>query len=231
MREVVLDTETTGLSPKDGHRVVEIGCVELSQHLPTGEVYHVYLNPERQMPDEAFKIHGLSDAFLSDKGRFAEVATGFLDFIGDSKLIIHNAGFDLSFLNAELARLELPPIQSGQAIDTVALARRKFPGARVSLNDLCRRFEIDLSDREKHGALLDSELLAAVYLELVGGRQPGFELAAETRALGGESNDMVNNLNQASNSAKPIRPHAPTEAETSDHDAFLSKITDPLWRA
>ena len=152
MREIVLDTETTGLSPNAGHRVVEIGCVELMRHIPTGETFHVYLNPERAMPEEAFRIHGLSDAFLSDKPVFAEVAQDFLDFIAGAKLIIHNAGFDLSFLNAELERIDAEPIEASRAIDTVGLARQKFPGARASLDDLCRRFEIDLAGREKHGA-------------------------------------------------------------------------------
>lgn len=231
MREIVLDTETTGLSPKAGHRVVEIGCIELKQHMPTGEVFHVYLNPERAMPDEAFRIHGLSDAFLSDKRLFADVAPEFLSFIGDAKLIIHNAAFDLSFLNAELERIDETAIPMTQAVDTVALARRKFPGAHVSLDDLCRRFEVDLSGREKHGALLDSELLAVVYLELIGGRQPGFELAADGSGTAAQEADgMGRSSALPPKNVREPRPHQPDVDEIAAHEAFLEKLTDPLWR-
>jgi DNA polymerase-3 subunit epsilon len=197
--------------------------------MPTGNNFHVYLNPERAMPDEAYRIHGLSDAFLSDKPLFFDVADEFLEFIGRSKLVIHNAGFDLSFLNAELKKIGRPSIESARAIDTVILARRKFPGARVSLDDLCRRFEIDLSDREKHGALLDSELLAAVYLELVGGRQPGFELAGPP---GNEPSNRDTGDHRAVDGAetRPIRPHEPTPDELRAHDQFLEKIASPIWR-
>ena len=176
MREIVLDTETTGLDPKSGHRVVEIGCVELLNHVATGETYHCYINPQRPMPAEAERIHGLSDSFLADKPLFAAVAEGFLEFIASAPLIIHNAAFDLGFLNMELKKLARPVIPPDRAIDTVKLARRKFPGAPANLDALCRRFGVDLSVRTKHGALLDSELLAEVYLELVGGRQPGLTL-------------------------------------------------------
>lgn len=177
MREIVLDTETTGLDPADGHRIVEIGAVELVHHLPTGRVWHQYINPERPMPPEAFEVHGLDDAFLSDKPVFAAVAEAFLAFIGDARLVIHNAAFDLRFLNAELGGLGHPTYPAGRAVDTLAMARSRFPGAPASLDALCRRFGIDNSAREKHGALLDCELLAEVYLELVGGRQPDFGLA------------------------------------------------------
>jgi DNA polymerase-3 subunit epsilon len=186
MREIVLDTETTGLDPAAGHRIVELGCLELFNRVSTGEQFHCYLNPERDMPEEAFRIHGLSQEFLAQHPPFAEIAEAFLAFLGDTPLVIHNAEFDLSFLNAELAKAGLPVLDRGRATDTVAMARRRFPGAQVNLDALCRRFEIDNSARSLHGALLDCELLAEVYLELSGGRQPGLDLtesaAAATRA-------------------------------------------------
>ncbi len=177
MRLVVLDTETTGLDPETGHRIVEIGAVEIKNHAVTGQAYHQYINPERDMPPEAEQIHGLSGEFLSSYPVFKTVAAEFLDFIRDSPLVIHNAAFDLRFLNAELSQVGQSPLDAERAIDTLLLARRKFPGASVSLDALCRRFLIDNSAREKHGALLDSELLAEVYLELIGGRQPGLTLS------------------------------------------------------
>ncbi len=180
MREIVLDTETTGLSPKDGHRIVEIGGIELINHMPTGEIYHVYINPERPMPQEAFEIHGLSDEYLSDKPTFEAIAAEFIEFVGDGILVIHNAPFDMRFLNAELARLNMPPLPDEQVIDTLEIAKRKNPGGSNSLDALCRRFGVDNSGRVKHGALLDSELLAEVYLELVGGRQPNLMLVETT---------------------------------------------------
>ncbi|HEY1631075.1 MAG TPA: DNA polymerase III subunit epsilon [Rhizomicrobium sp.] len=170
MREIVLDTETTGLDPAEGHRVIEIGCVELLDHLPTGNTFQRYLNPERLVGDSE-RIHGVADAFLTDKPRFHEVARDFLDFIEDSPLVIHNAGFDLKFLNHELNRASHPLLAFARAIDTLEIAKSKFPGARLSLDELCKRFAIDLSSRVKHGALLDAQLTARVYLELVGGRQ------------------------------------------------------------
>lgn len=180
-REIVLDTETTGLSPATGDRVVEIGCVELINHIPTGKHFHVYLNPQRPMPEEAFRVHGLSDEFLSGKPLFAEEAENFLGFIGDADLIIHNAPFDMGFLNAELERIKRPSLTNG-VIDTVMLARKVHPGARVSLDALCKHYGIDNSRRTLHGALLDSEILAEVYLELIGGRQVGLALAGEVEA-------------------------------------------------
>ena len=178
MREIVLDTETTGFEARGGDRVVEIGAVELMGHVPTGRTHHVYVNPERPMPQDAFEVHGLGDEFLADKPVFAEVAGPFLEFIGDAKLVIHNAAFDMAFLNAELERAGLPTIPEARAVDTLAIARRKFPGAGNSLDALCRRFGVDNTARIKHGALLDSEILAEVYLELIGGRQPGLGLGA-----------------------------------------------------
>lgn len=177
MREVVLDTETTGFEPETGDRIVEIGAVELLNHLPTGRFFHAYLNPDRTMPPSAFEIHGLSDDFLRDKPRFRDIGRDLLAFIGDARVIAHNAGFDVKFLALELKWAGLPPIPLTQSLDTAEMARRKFPGSPVSLDALCRRFGVDNSAREKHGALLDSELLAEVYLELIGGRQPDLILA------------------------------------------------------
>lgn len=179
MREIVLDTETTGFDPETGDRIVEIGAVELHNHVVTGKTYHQYIYPEREMPKDAFEVHGLGDEFLRDKPKFAQIAQAFLDFVGDSKLVIHNASFDMKFLNAELGWVGLPKLPWEQAIDTLAIARKKFPGSPASLDALCRRFNIDNTSRTLHGALLDSEILAEVYLELVGGRQPDFGLSAE----------------------------------------------------
>ena len=181
MREIVLDTETTGLDPKSGDRIVEIGAIELFNHMPTGKTFHEYLNPEKKMPLEAFAVHGLSDDFLKGKPLFRQIMENLTTFIGESKMIIHNAAFDMKFLNAELLKAggRLYPLD--QAIDTLMIARKKFPGAQNSLDALCRRFSIDNSVREKHGALLDSELLSDVYLELIGGRQPDLILEPQPR--------------------------------------------------
>lgn len=179
MREIVLDTETTGFDPYSGDKIVEIGAVELFNHLPTGNSYHKYINPERPMPQQAFEVHGLSEEFLSDKPLFSHVAQSFIDFIGDATLIIHNASFDIKFLNAELKSVGKALIEMDRVIDTLLMAREKFPGSPASLDALCRRYGIDLSKREKHGALLDSEILADVYLQLIGGLQPDFNLAPQ----------------------------------------------------
>ncbi|MDA1089114.1 MAG: DNA polymerase III subunit epsilon [Proteobacteria bacterium] len=221
MREVVLDTETTGLSAKSGDRIVEIGCVELVNHMPTGQHFHAYINPERDMPEQAEAIHGLSQDFLSDKPTFADIAEAFEAFIGDSMLIIHNADFDLSFLNAERERVGQEPLSAERAIDTVGLARRKFPGSPANLDALCHRFQIDNSDRTLHGALKDARLLSDVYLELIGGRQQGLELAANTEII----------IEGAAVSRRPPRPHAPSPEEEAAHAAFLDKIDAPIWRA
>jgi DNA polymerase-3 subunit epsilon len=224
MREIVLDTETTGFKANEGDRLVEIGCIELVNHIPTGRHYHVYINPERAMPEEAFKVHGLSDEFLKDKPLFAAVAQDFCDFIGEDPLVIHNAQFDLSFLNAELARLSgFPHIAMERAIDTVRLARQKFPGAQASLDALCKRFNIDNSARIKHGALLDAELLAEVYLELIGGRQQGLGL------VGSADGDAILAAQAPRGPARPVRPHAATPEELAAHAAFVAKLKDPLW--
>lgn len=220
MREVVIDTETTGLDPTGGHRIVEIGCVELLNHLPTGRTFHHYLNPERGIPTDAFGVHGLSAAFLAAKPKFAEIAESLLVFLADSPLVIHNAAFDLGFLNAELRKSARDPIPGDRAVDTLVLARRRYPGAPASLDALCRRYQIDLSARVIHGALKDAELLARVYLELRGGRQPGLSLASTaTRRLPGiEACRWV---------AKLVYPSADEEAA---HRAFLDGIPDALWR-
>ena len=176
MREIVLDTETTGLDPLTGDRLVEIGCIELANHIPTGRIWHEYFNPERDMPDAAYRVHGLSSEFLSDKPLFAELAEAFLEFVDGARLVIHNAEFDIGFLNAELARLQRPPLPGDVVVDTLTMARRKHPSAGNSLDALCRRYGIDNSARTRHGALLDAELLAEVYLELLGGRQANLTL-------------------------------------------------------
>jgi DNA polymerase III subunit epsilon len=224
MREIVLDTETTGFDPATGHRVVEIGCVELINHVRTGEHFHVYLNPERDMPEEAFNVHGLSEEFLSDKPLFADVADAFCDFIAESRLVIHNADFDMKFLNWELKAIGREIMPRDRALDTVAMARKRFPGSPVSLDALCRRFGIDNSNREKHGALLDSELLADVYLELIGGREPGLALASSRQAAVAEAKETA-----VIREARPPRPHAATEEERAAHGEFVAKLTDALW--
>lgn len=226
MREIVLDTETTGFDPEGGDRIVEIGAVELYNHLPTDRQFHQYINPERSMPAEAFEVHGLGDDFLKDKPVFAKVGQAFLDFIEDSKLIIHNASFDMKFLNAELGWMNLPQIPWEQAVDTLAIARKKFPGSPASLDALCRRFGIDTSARTLHGALLDSEILAEVYLELIGGRQPDFGLAEvkEKRV----TNDQIPTW-QPYARPKPIGPRI-SETESAAHDAFVKEMGDEaLW--
>ena len=177
MREIVLDTETTGLDPSDGHRIIELCCLELDNHLPTGRVYHTLIQPERDIPEDSVRVHGLTAEKLADAPVFAAIADDLLGFIGDSRLVIHNAEFDLKFLNAEFVRLNRAPLPPARGVDTIAMAKRRFPGSRYSLDELCRRFNIDLSGREKHGARIDAELLAQVYLELVGGRQARLALA------------------------------------------------------
>jgi DNA polymerase-3 subunit epsilon len=181
MREIVLDTETTGISPNDGHRLVEIGCLELFNHVATGKTFHTYVYPERDMPEGAFKVHGLSEEFLRGKPKFADIVDEFLAFIGDDPLVIHNASFDMGFLNAELKKIGRTALPMARAVDTLDIARRKYPGAQNNLDALCRRFGVDNSGRTKHGALLDSELLAEVYLEMMGGRQPGLVLQGSRR--------------------------------------------------
>ena len=225
MREIVLDTETTGLDPLAGHRVVELGCIELVNTVATGRTFHAYFNPEMIMPTGAQDIHGLTDEFLSDKPLFAEKAEEFLAFIADAQLVIHNAQFDIGFLNAELERLGKPQL-GNPYVDTVSMARRRFPGQRVSLDALCERFNVDNTARTKHGALLDSELLAEVYLELSGGRQRDLGLAAEVSAEAVEGVLAATGL-----PVRPARPHAASAAELAAHAEFLKQLSEPLWLA
>ena len=228
MREIVLDTETTGLDPADGHRIVEIGALALFNHMPTGETFHVYLNPQRPMPPEALEVHGLDDDFLADKPLFSAVAAEFLSFIGDARLVIHNAAFDLRFLNAELQRHGFPVLSPERAVDTLAIARQRFPGSPASLDALCRRFGVDNSQREKHGALLDSEILADVYLELIGGRQPDFGLVASspTSTTGVTAREVWRPQPRPA----PLPPRI-TDAEVEAHAALVEKLGDQaLWR-
>lgn len=224
-REVVLDTETTGLDPASGHRIVEIGCVELVGGLRTGQFFHAYLNPERDMPEEAFRVHGLSGDFLRDKPIFAQIVDEFMDFIGDAPLIIHNAGFDMRFINAELERLGFPGYPMSRAVDTVTMARKKFPGAPASLDALCKRFGIDLSARTKHGALLDAELLSDVYLELLGGRQVMLAL----NPLSSGTSDAPKPLEVTERKQQAAREFPLCAEELEAHEALLHKLKNPLW--
>jgi DNA polymerase-3 subunit epsilon len=223
MREIIFDTETTGLDPLQGHRVAEIGCVELMNHMPTGHTFHSYLNPERDMPTEATMVHGLTNEFLEKQPLFSQVVDDFLSFIGDAPLIAHNAGFDMGFINAELTRCGFARISMDRAIDTVAIARKMFPGAPASLDALCKRFGVNLSDRKLHGALLDARLLADVYLELRGGRQP--DLAMTTNA---NIEVATGEIRQREHRAP--RPHSVSEDELKAHEAFLGSIKEPLWK-
>ncbi len=226
MREIVLDTETTGLKPEDGHKVVEIGCVELINHVATGETYHVYINPERDMPTEAFEIHGLSEQFLSDKPVFAEIAAPFLEFVGDAPLVIHNASFDMKFLNYELRLAGHQTMPSERAIDTLHIARRKHPTGQNSLDALCRRYGVDNSARTKHGALLDCELLAEVYLELIGGRQPHLTLV-DVKS-GPRSREVAKTAYQPR--PRPL-PSRLSEDEAADHQAFVDTLGEnAVWK-
>ncbi len=225
MREVVLDTETTGFDPDSGDRIVEIGAVELMGHVATGRTYHQYINPERSMPEEAFQVHGLGDEFLRDKPKFAEIGRAFVDFIGDANLVIHNASFDIKFLNAELKWMGLPQIPWERAIDTLDMARKRFPGSPASLDALCRRFNIDNSSRTLHGALLDSEILAEVYLELIGGRQPDFALSGASPTRGSVASDEW-----VPRSRPNPLPSRLTEKEAAAHAEFVANLGDgALW--
>jgi DNA polymerase-3 subunit epsilon len=227
MREIVFDTETTGLDPRSGDRLVEIGCIEMINRVPSGAVYHCYFNPERDMPAEAEAVHGLSIAFLSDKPRFAEKAGEFLEFIQYSPLVAHNAGFDFGFMNTELELCGLEPVSRDRMIDTVAIARRKHPGAKLSLDALCSRYGIDRSHRTKHGALLDAELLAQLYVELQGGRQIGLELAAEARMITEQS--VIGISSSVSRTFRSPRPHTASEEELARHADFMAGFSEPIW--
>jgi DNA polymerase-3 subunit epsilon len=228
MREIVFDTETTGLDPRTGDRMVEIGCIELVNLVPTGQTFHAYFNPERDMPAGAEQVHGLSAAFLSDKPLFRDSAAALLAFIGDSPLVAHNAGFDFAFLNAELALCALDPICMTRMVDTVAIAKKRHPGAKLSLDALCTRYGIDRSHRVRHGALLDAELLAQVYVELKGGRQIGLELAAERVTVAGIVPEL-RTFAPPSGERRAPRPHMASADELERHAGFIAKIKDALW--
>jgi DNA polymerase-3 subunit epsilon len=225
MREIVLDTETTGLDPLRGDRLVEIGCVEMFNHMPTGQSYHVYLNPERDMPEEAFAVHGLSTEFLADKPLFAAVVDEFLGFLGDAPLIIHNASFDIGFINAELDKIKRKAIPKERLVDTLLLARRKHPGVSNRLDDLCSRYAIDNSKRTKHGALLDAELLAEVYIDLIGARQSSLILAETSRSVRGGAIEVVRRVRE-----QPLAPRG-SDAEREAHRAFIATLGEKaVWR-
>ncbi|HEY0959612.1 MAG TPA: DNA polymerase III subunit epsilon [Novosphingobium sp.] len=225
MREIIFDTETTGLDPKSGDRLVEIGCIEMVNRVVTGQTFHAYFNPERDMPAAAEAVHGLSAAFLADKPLFASRAAELLEFLGDSPLVAHNAGFDFGFLNTELAFCGLAEVSRDRMIDTVAIARTRHPGAKLSLDALCTRYGIDRSHRTRHGALLDAELLAQVYVELHGGRQIGLELAADAGGMVASASAML----VRDRMFRPARPHAASEAELAAHQEFLQTVKTPLW--
>lgn len=229
IREIILDTETTGISPADGHRIVEIGAIELLNHVPSGQTFHVYINPERDMPKEAEAVHGLSSAFLKDKPVFKSIAADFQAFVADSLLVIHNAAFDVAFLNAELGHLGQPPIDMGRVLDTLAMARRRHPMASNSLDALCKRYGIDNTRRTKHGALLDSELLAEVYLELIGGRQTALNLATEARKGNPSASPLLQPRGAAPLRSIPL-PSRLTDAERTAHQALVERLGPAaLW--
>ena len=228
MREIVFDTETTGISPSDGHKLVEIGALELRGHMPTGKTLQIYINPQRSMPKEAEAVHGITEKFLADKPIFSQVYQEFLDFIGDdSKLIAHNANFDMGFLNYELKLVGHKGLDKSRVIDTLAIARKKFPGSPANLDALCRRFGIDISGRDLHGALLDSRLLADVYLELIGGRQRGLGLSELAKKDENSSKDELENSNKK---VRERRTFKPSEGELKAHESMLEDIKNPVWR-
>ncbi|MBV8537393.1 MAG: DNA polymerase III subunit epsilon [Alphaproteobacteria bacterium] len=225
MREIVFDTETTGLDPEAGHKIIEIAALELVNHLPTGKNFHRYVNPEREIAPEAQAIHGMKLSDLADKPVFANIVAELLEFLGDARLVAHNAEFDVKFLNAELKALGFPPVPMARALDTVQMARRKFPGAPASLDALCQRFGVDNTHRTLHGALLDAELLSEVYLELIGGRQAAMLLDAGTDTGGLIMAPIV----VRQRAPREVRPHAPSPAELAAHAALLAKLKNPLW--
>lgn len=231
-REIALDTETTGLNPKSGHRIIEVGCVELINRLPTGNSYHIYINPEREVPYEAYKVHGISTDFLEDKPKFHQIADDFLDFIGNDLLIIHNAAFDIGFLNHELAKVKKRKIEMLRVKDTLAVARSKFPGSPANLDALCKRYNIDISKRTKHGALLDAELLAEVYIELTGGRQTTLGLSVENQVTKEKKErekipKPVQKTNYDSKRHKIVLQASPKEIEA--HKKLIETLNAPIW--
>ena len=233
MRHIVLDTETTGLSAKDGHRIIEIGAVEMVNLSLTGQSLHLYINPEREIDAGAQEIHGLSSEFLANKPVFADILSEFTDFIGDDLLVIHNAPFDIGFLNAELSRCGHPPLSMDRVVDTLPLARQKYPGAQASLDALCRRFGVDNSHRDLHGALIDADLLAAVYVELQGGRQPGLQLdddltSQAQEAVSSEDTDLSGFV-LTSKPVRPARSFSLPEQEAAEHQTLIDRMDNPIW--
>ena len=227
MREIVLDTETTGLDPFNGDKIVEIGCVELENHLPTGRTYHQYINPMRSMSEEVIAVHGLTEEFLSDKPVFKDIADDFLAFVGeDAKLVIHNAAFDMKFLNAELSFADKPQLSYDRVVDTLIIARKKFPGSRVNLDELCKRFGVDNTGRTLHGALLDSELLAEVYLELLGGREPGLVLAQKVQGVKEVKSEAIALTERVFREARIFEV---SDEEKKQHIEFIEGIKNNLW--
>ncbi|MFV0644614.1 MAG: DNA polymerase III subunit epsilon [Sphingomonadaceae bacterium] len=236
MREIVFDTETTGLKAREGDRLVEIGCIELINRMPSGQTYHAYFNPERDMPKEAEDVHGLSEVFLSDKPLFADCTAELLSFLGDSPLVAHNAGFDFGFLNAELERANCAPVSLDRMVDTIAIARKRHPGAKMSLDALCTRYGIDRSHRIRHGALLDAELLAQLYIELTGGRQIGLELASNSATHDPDQDKALQDTHKPSVAVsgparifREPRPHRASAEELARHEQFLSRMDAPIW--
>lgn len=227
MREIVFDTETTGIQVSEGHRMVEIGCVEMFNRVETGRTYHAYINPERSMPSDAQAVHGLSDSFLAGQRLFRDICEELLDFLEDSPLVAHNAAFDFAFLNFELGECGRLHIPRSRMIDTLALSRVKFPGAKHSLDAMCTRFGVDRSHRVKHGALLDAQLLAQCYVELTGGRQIGLSLAEAPTAAEAVRQDAI--VYDITRPVRPARPHAASPAELARHRAFIAQLTDPIW--
>jgi len=225
MKEIVLDTETTGMDPNNGDRIIEIGCVELINHLPSGNTLQIYINPERDIPAEATAVHGITNEFIADKPVFSQVYSKFMDFIKGGKLIIHNAEFDMKFINWELAQVGHPAVSWSAVIDTLGMARKKFPGSPASLDALCKRFSVDNTQRTYHGALLDSELLAEVYLELIGGRQHGLGLAAESAKAKAQQSAALKNDRKY----REPREHKASEEELAAHKAFLEELKEPIW--
>jgi DNA polymerase-3 subunit epsilon len=225
VREIVFDTETTGLNPAGGDRMVEIGCVEMFNRVETGKHFHAYFNPEREMPSEAEAVHGLTTIFLSDKPRFPDQVDDLLEFIADSPLVAHNASFDFGFLNFELERCSRPMVCTSRMVDTLTLARTRHPGAKHSLDALCMRFGIDRSQRVKHGALLDAQLLAQVYVELTGGRQIGLGLVADTGNIAVTATSRPVIIREP----RPPRPHLAAAEELERHRAFIARLVNPLW--
>lgn len=222
-REIVLDTETTGFEPSQGHRLVEIGCLELINYIPSGRVFHTYINPEREVPQEAYAVHGLSYDFLKNHPSFKDIASLFMAFIGDDPLVIHNAKFDMKFINAELKQHNFPELPFTRAIDTLMMARQKFPGSPASLDALCKRFAVDSKARDKHGALIDSELLAQVYLELIGGKQPELSLYSSS-----QTKECVEQGKKEKVKRAP-RSHQPSAEERALHKELVAKLDNPIW--